>query len=243
MKTVLVTGAATGIGKATAQLFAAEGCCVAVHYHKSKDAADALCAVIAQQGGRALAVCADISYNSQVQAMVGKVLEVFGHIDVLVNNAGTAQQKLFCDITEEEWRAMFAVNADGVFYCCRAVLPHMISRRQGCIVNISSVWGSVGASCEVHYSAAKASVIGLTRALAKETGQSGIRVNCIAPGVIDTDMISGLGKADKTELAAQTPLARLGTALDVAEAAVFLASEKAAFITGQILGVDGGFGV
>ena len=177
MKTVLVTGAATGIGKAAAESFAADGCRVAVHYNKSKEAAQALCESIARQGGRALAVCADLTDQLKVRAMTDRVTEVFGPIDVLINNAGLAQQKLFCDITAQDWYDMFAVNVDGVFYCCQAVLPGMLSRRQGCIVNISSVWGITGASCEVHYSAAKAAVIGLTRALAKEVGPCGIRVN------------------------------------------------------------------
>lgn len=242
-RTVLVTGGATGIGKATALAFAAENCCVAVHYHKSKAQAQTLCEYIAQQGGRALAVCADVCDRRQVLDMVGKVREVFGSIDILVNNAGIAQQKLFGDITAQDWDTMMAVNAGGVFHCCQAVLPDMISRKQGCIVNVSSVWGITGAACEVHYSAAKAAVIGLTRALAKEVGPSGIRVNCVAPGVIDTAMLNGFSEDEKSELAAQTPLGRLGTPQDVAQAICFLASDKAAFITGQVLSADGGFSV
>ena len=242
-RTVLVTGGATGIGRAAALCFAAQGCCVAVHYHKSKDEAQALCELIAQQGGRALAVYADVSDRRQVLDMVDKVRDVFGSIDVLINNAGIAQQKLFGDITAQDWDTMMAVNAGGVFYCCQAVLPDMISRKQGCIVNVSSVWGITGAACEVHYSAAKAAVIGLTRALAKEVGPSGIRVNCVAPGVIDTAMLDGFSEDEKSEMAAQTPLGRLGTPQDVAQAICFLASEDAAFITGQVLGADGGFAV
>lgn len=242
-RTVLVTGGATGIGAATAHSFAAQDCCVAVHYHKSKDEALAVCEYIAQQGGRALAVCADVADRSQVIAMADRVRSVFGHIDVLINNAGIAQQKLFGDITAQDWDAMMGVNAGGVFHCCQAVLPDMIARKQGCIVNVSSVWGITGAACEVHYSAAKAAVIGLTRALAKEVGPSGIRVNCVAPGVIDTAMLEDFSEADKDALAAQTPLGRLGTPQDVAEAICFLASDKAAFITGQVLGADGGFSV
>lgn len=242
-RTVLVTGGAAGIGKATALGFAAQGCCVAVHYHKSKAQAQMLCELIAQQGGRAFAVCADVCEGRQVLDMVGKVREVFGSIDVLVNNAGIAQQKLFGDITAQDWDAMMAVNAGGVFHCCQAVLPDMISRKQGCIVNVSSVWGITGAACEAHYSAAKAAVIGLTRALAKEVGPSGIRVNCVAPGVIDTAMLDGFSETEKSELKAQTPLGRLGTPQDVAQAICFLASDKAAFITGQVLGADGGLSV
>ena len=239
-KTVLITGAATGIGKAAAQLFAADSWRVAVHYNQSADAAKALCGNIAQQGGRAFAVHADLRDLGQIQAMIKRVKDVFGHIDALVNNAGTAQQKLFVDITPQDWAAMFSVNTNAVFHCCQAVLPDMIARKEGSIVNVSSIWGCIGASCEVHYSAAKAAVIGLTKALAKEMGPSGIRVNCIAPGVIDTDMIGELDKTAREELAAQTPLSRLGAPEDVARAIRFLASDEAAFITGQVLGVDGG---
>lgn len=240
-KTALITGAATGIGKAAALLFAKEGYCTAVHYNKSEKAAKTLCEKIASEGGRAFAVQADLTDKNKAQAMVTKVKQVFGHIDVLVNNAGAAQQKLFCDITQQDWDYILGVNLNSVFYCCQAVLPDMISRRKGSIVNVSSVWGQTGASCEVHYSAAKAAVIGLTRALAKETGSCGVRVNCVAPGVIDTQMISCLDDAARLELAQQTPLCRLGTAQDVAEAILFLACEKAAFITGQVLSANGGF--
>ncbi len=240
-KTALITGAATGIGKAAALLFAKEGYCTAVHYNKSEKAAKTLCEKIASEGGRAFAVQADLTEQNKAQTMAERVKEVFGHIDVLVNNAGAAQQKLFCDITKQDWDYILAANLNSVFYCCQAVLPDMISRKKGSIVNVSSVWGQTGASCEVHYSAAKAAVIGLTRALAKETGSCGIRVNCVAPGVIDTQMTSGLNDTVRLELAGQTPLARLGTAHETAQAIYFLASEKAEFITGQVLGANGGF--
>lgn len=241
MDTVLITGAATGIGKAAALLFAAEGYNVAVHYNKSEKEALALCERIAAQGGRAVAVRADVANTAQVNAMTQRVAEVFGHIDVLINNAGLAQTKLFTDLTADDWDAMFSVNVKGVFHCSQAVLPGMISRKAGCIVNVSSIWGMVGASCEVHYSAAKAAVIGLTKALAKELGPSGIRVNCVAPGVIETRMIDGLDDNTKEALKEETPLGRLGTAQDVAQAIRFLASENAGFITGQVLSPNGGF--
>ncbi len=241
MDTVLVTGAATGIGKATALSFATDGYNVAVHYNKSEQGALALCADIAQQGGRALAVRADVSDAAQVKMMVQRVNEVFGHIDILVNNAGLAQSKLFTDLTANDWNAMFDVNVKGVFHCCQSVLPGMISRKKGCIVNVTSIWGLVGASCEVHYSAAKAAVIGLTKALAKELGPSGIRVNAVAPGVIDTDMISGLDNETREALKEETPLCRLGTAEDVAQTIRFLASEGSGFITGQVISPNGGF--
>lgn len=239
--TVLITGAATGIGRATAALLAANGYNVAVHYHKSEEAALALCRQIAEQGGKALAVCADVADRSQVDAMTQRVTEVFGKIDVLVGNAGIAQQKLFTDISAADWDAIFDVNVKGVFHCCQSVLPGMISRKSGCIVNVSSIWGLVGASCEAHYSAAKAAVIGLTKALAKELGPSGIRVNAVAPGVINTAMTANLDEQTRDALKDETPLCRLGTAEDVAQAILFLVSDNAGFITGQVLSPNGGF--
>ncbi len=236
-----MTGAATGIGKATALSFAADGYKVAVHYNKSEQAALNLCTEIAAQGGRAVAVHADVSDAAQVESMVQRVNAVFGPIGVLVNNAGVAQSKLFTDLTAGDWDKMFDVNVKGVFHCCQSVLPDMISRKSGCIINVSSIWGMVGASCEVHYSAAKAAVIGLTKALAKELGPSGIRVNAVAPGVIDTDMIAGLDNQTRDALKDETPLCRLGTAEDVAQTIRFLASGNAGFITGQVLSPNGGF--
>ena len=169
------------------------------------------------------------------------MFEKAGGVDVLINNAGVSSQKLFTDITDDDWRKTIGVNLDGVFYCCREALPRMISQKSGVIVNISSMWGEVGASCEVHYSASKSGVIGLTRALAKEVAPSGIRVNCIAPGVIMTDMMNDYDDETIEELKSQTPLGRLGTPEDIASAALFLASDEASFITGQTLGVNGGF--
>lgn len=183
------------------------------------------------------AIKADVSNSAEVRAM----LEQAGQVDVLVNNAGVSSQKLFTDITDDEWRKTIGVNLDGVFYCCREALPQMISRKSGVIINISSMWGEVGASCEVHYSTSKAGVIGLTKALAKEVAPSGIRVNCIAPGVIMTDMMSEFDDNTIEELKSETPLQRLGTPEDIAAAALFLVSEDASFISGQTLGVNGGF--
>lgn len=241
MDTVLITGAATGIGRAAALLFAADGYNVAVHYNKSEKEALALCEQIAAQGGRAVTVRADVADAAQVNAMVRRVIDVFGRIDVLVNNAGVAQTKLFTDLTANDWDTMFDVNVKGVFHCCQTVLPGMISRKAGCIVNVSSIWGMVGASCEVPYSAAKAAVIGLTKALAKELGPSGIRVNCVAPGVIETRMIDGLDDDTRAALKEETPLCRLGTAEDVAQTIRFLASENSSFLTGQVISPNGGF--
>ena len=172
--------------------------------------------------------------------MFAQVKSAFGSVEVLVNNAGIAQQKLFTDITEQDWNKMFDVDVKGVFHCCQCALPDMIHGKAGKIINISSMWGQVGASCEVHYSAAKAAVIGLTQALAKEVGPSHIQVNCIAPGVIDTEMNGHLDARTIDELKDETPLGVIGTTKDIANAVLFLASEKADFITGQVLGVNGG---
>ena len=242
MKTVLVTGGSRGIGSAICERFAAAGYAVAVNCNRSIEKAEALAKKLtADYGVPALAVQADVSNSSEVKALFKKAAGELGHIDVLVNNAGVSSQRLFTDITDEQWRETVGVNLDGVFYCCREALPEMISRKSGIIINISSMWGQVGASCEVHYSAVKAGVIGLTKALAKEVAPSGIRVNCIAPGVIMTDMMSGFDNQTLSVLTEETPLNRLGKPEDIAEAALFLAGESSSFITGQVLGVNGGF--
>jgi len=191
-------------------------------------------------GYTAMAVQADVRDSAQVQQMVDTVSHALGNIGILINNAGIAQQKLFTDITDEEWHNMFAVHVDGTFYCTRAVLPVMIRQKQGCIVNISSMWGPVGASCEVHYSAAKGAIQAMTKALAKEVGPSGVRVNCVAPGVIQTEMNKLLDAETLEALREDTPLEMLGTAEHVADLVYFLCSEQATFITGQIMGINGG---
>lgn len=240
MKTVLITGASRGIGAATARLFAQKGWAVAVNYRNSREAAEELVSEIRKNGGTALAIPADVGDPEQVEALFQTAERELGQIEALVNNAGIAQQKLFTDLTDQDWDELFRVDVKGVFLCCRRALPAMIRRHRGVIVNISSMWGQVGASCEVHYSAAKAAVIGLTRALAKEVGPSGIRVNCIAPGVIQTEMNGNLTPETLEALKEETPLELLGDPADVAKAAWFLTSEDSAFITGQVLGVNGG---
>lgn len=241
MKTALITGASGGIGQAAARLFAQNGYNVAVVYCHGAERANALCAHLKADGFRAEPFYADVASESDVQALFCAVRQMFGGVDVLVNNAGIAQQKLFTDITDAEFERMFAVNVGGVFHCCREAIPYMVHQKAGKIINISSVWGVRGASCEVHYSASKAAVIGLTKALAKELGPSGICVNCIAPGVIDTPMNACFDEKTMAELADDTPLMRLGTPEDVAQAIYFLASPASDFITGQVLCTDGGF--
>jgi 3-oxoacyl-[acyl-carrier protein] reductase len=240
-KTVLVTGASGGIGSATAGLFARRGYRVALHYHNGRERCENVLNKIRETGGEAVAVRADISDEAQVKEMFAQVRAAFGRVDVLVNNAGTAEQKLIWDITGEDWDHMFAVNMRGMFFCSREAAEGMVSRKSGKIVNVSSIWGICGASMEVHYSAAKAAVIGFTRALAKELGPSGIRVNCVAPGVIDTPMNAHLDAEALRALKDETPLGRVGTPEDVAHSILFLASDQADFITGQVLSPNGGF--
>ncbi len=240
MGAVLITGASRGIGAACAREFAREGYAVAVHYRQSEAQALALCEELTAAGHEAAAVCADVRDSAAVRRMTALVEERFGFIDVLVNNAGVAMQKLFTDTTDSDWDDMIASDLSSVFYCCRAVAPAMIREHRGCIVNIASMWGEVGASCEVAYSAAKAGVIGLTKALAKELGPSGIRVNAVSPGVVMTDMMAGFSAEDVAALKDETPLCTLGAPEDIARTAVFLASDRARYITGQVLGVNGG---
>ena len=231
-KTGLVTGGAGGIGSAICRALAADGWHVLVAYYHSAEAAEALAGEI---GGAA--VYADLTVPEEVDAL----FERAGGVDLLVNNAGISRYGLLTDLSYRDWQELFRVNADAVFLCCRAAIPYMVHRKRGSILNISSMWGQTGGSCEVGYSASKAAVIGLTKALAKELAPSGIRVNCIAPGVIRTRMLEGFTEAELEALRLETPLERLGTPEDVGNLAAFLASDRAGFITGQIVGLNGGF--
>lgn len=241
MKTVLITGSARGIGAATAALFADSGYNVVINYNTSEKEALTLLEYITDKGCNAIAVRADVSDPQEAERLFRQAKDSFGSVDVLVNNAGIAQQKLFTDITDEDYDRMFDCNVRSVFNCCRCALPDMIHNKYGRIVNISSMWGVVGASCEVHYSASKAAVIGMTKALAREVAPSGITVNCIAPGVIDTPMNKGFDEETMQALCEETPVGRIGTAEEIARAIMFFADENSGFITGQVLGVDGGF--
>lgn len=238
MSTAVITGSARGIGAAIAALFADSGYNVVINYNTSEKEALELKEKL---GDKAIAVKADVSTSEGAKLLFEKANEAFGGVDVLVNNAGIAQQKLFTDITQADYDRMFDCNLRSVFNCCQCALPYMIHNKYGRIINVSSMWGVVGASCEVHYSASKAAVIGLTKALAREVAPSGITVNCIAPGVIDTPMNKCFDEETMNALIEETPVGRIGTPEDVARAVLFFADEKSGFITGQILGVDGAF--
>jgi 3-oxoacyl-[acyl-carrier protein] reductase len=234
-KKVLIIGGSRGIGAEAVRLFTAEGCSVVFTYHRSELAADAL-----RQETGAVPVRCDVKHPDSVRIAVDKASGVLGHIDVLICNAGTADYGLVTDISESRWEEVIDTDLNGVFYCIRNVLPAMISRKSGCIITVGSMWGETGASCEVAYSAAKAGVIGLTKALAKEVGPSGIRVNCVSPGMIDTDMNASFSEDDVRAIADDTPLCRTGDPAEVAKVMKFLASDDSSFITEQVVGVNGG---
>ena len=240
-KIALVTGASGGIGSACARELAQRGYTVIAHANSNMQAAQALCDELRAAGMDAHAVCCNLSDSAAVSAMCREILALHHRVDALVLCAGVSHTGLLTDMTDEQWHRVMDINVSGAFYLIRALAPDMVSRRSGAIVTISSMWGRSGASCEAAYSASKAAIIGLTQALAKELGPSGVRVNCIAPGVIDTKMMDEHSEETKAILADETPLGRLGTGEDVAKAAAFLLSDDACFITGQTLGVDGGY--
>ena len=236
MDTVLITGGSKGIGEAMVRLFAQKGWQTAFTYLHSEEKAMAL----SRETG-ALAVCCDAGSQEETERMAKEIIHSFGHLDALICNAGISYTGLFQDMSVEKWDELFNVHVRGAFLNSRSFLPSMISRQSGCILYMSSMWGQVGASCEAAYSACKAALIGLAKALAKEVGPSGVRVNCICPGVIQTDMLNEYSEDDLDALKQETPLLRLGKPDDIAKTAYFLCSDAASFITGQALGVNGGF--
>ena len=240
MSVVLITGASRGIGAACARAFAQAGFNVAVNYNRSKENAESLARELRDLGVSAVAVQADVSDSASVRGMFDYVKANLGSVDVLVNNAGISHVGLLTEMTDGDWDTLLHTNLSSVFYCCKAALPDMIRAHSGVIVNVASMWGEVGASCEAAYSASKAGVIGLTKALAKEVGPSGIRVNAVSPGVVMTDMMKGFSAEDVAALRDEAPLMTLGAPEDIAEAVLYLSSDKARFITGQVLSVNGG---
>lgn len=240
-KTAIITGASKGIGAATAILFAQKGYNVVINYNESFESANLLARSLNSNGYSVTALKANVVNKLEVDLLIKETVYKYGGVDVMVNNAGVAFQGLITDTDEYDAAKIFDVNLKGVFNCCRAVTPTMVEQKSGKIINISSMWGQVGASCEVAYSAAKAGVIGLTKALAKELAPSGITVNAVAPGLIETSMNANYSVEDLNAFVEDIPLGRMGNANEIAEAILFLASEKADYITGQVLGVNGGY--
>ncbi len=238
---VFVTGGSGGIGSEICRAFADVGCPVAVGYNSNKTAAEKLAGEINGRGGIAQAFKCNISDSNSISSCVLEIKEALGRVEVLVNNAGIADINLFTDLSDEKISELVNVNLIGAMLCSKAVLPDMIRNHHGKIINITSVWGEFGASCEVVYSAAKAGLIGFTKALAKETAPSGINVNAISAGMIDTKMNAELSQSDVDEIVGEIPAGRIGLPADIAKASVFLASENAQYICGQILRVDGGW--
>lgn len=240
MSIAVVTGASGGIGAEIAKRLAQDGFSVALIYNRNAEKAQKTADEITLSGGSAKTYKCDVRDSSEITSTIEAIESEFGEISVLVNNAGISEQKLLTDITDSDWENMISTNLSGAFYFCRAVLHYFIHRKSGRIINISSMWGETGGSCEVHYSAAKAGLIGLTKALAKEVAPSGITVNAVSPGVINTEMVTKLGKDTVDMLREEIPVMRLGTPEDVANAVSFLADDRASYITGQVLSVNGG---
>lgn len=239
MKTVLITGGSRGIGKCIAENLAKEGYNIVLNYNKSEKQAKQIQKELQEQGKNIEIYKADISKREEVKKMIKFTLNKFKNIDILINNAGIAKLQMFNDITDEDWNEMINTNLNSVFYCTQEVLPNMLHNKNGCIINISSIWGLVGASCEVAYSVSKAGIDGMTKALAKELGLSNIRVNSIAPGVIDTEMNSNLDNAIKEEIKNETPLNKIGKPIDIYRCVKWLIEDE--FTTGQVISPNGGY--
>lgn len=240
-RVALVTGSGRGIGSAIALNLAGAGYDVALNYRTSAEGAQNVANKIITLGRKAIVVQADVSDAASVQQMLDTVTHELGSVSLLVNNAGLSWTGLFQDIDYATWQQLFRVNVDGAYHCIQAVLPQMLHEKDGCIINVSSIWGLHGASCEVAYAATKAALVGMTKSLAAELAPSGIRVNAVAPGCIESDMLRTLAEETVASLADETPMGRIGTGDDVAQVVRFLASPDASFITGQVLTCDGGF--
>lgn len=241
MKTVIVTGGSRGIGAAIVKELAKQGFNVVLNYNNSEEAAKQIQKELEEQNIRIEIFKADVSKREAVSKLVKFTLDKYNNIDVLINNAGIDQIKPFMDITDEDWNKLMQVNLNSVFYCSQEVLENMIHNKKGCIINISSIWGRVGASCEVHYSASKAAIDGLTKALAKEMGPSNIRVNSIAPGIIETDMNKDLTNEELEEIRNQIPLGRIAKPAEIVKSIKWLIEDE--YVTGQIIAIDGGWNI
>lgn len=240
-KSVIVTGGSRGIGAGIVKLLAEEGYNVVINYNKSDEIAKKMKEEYTKSGYSVEIFKADVSKREEVKALIEFTLNKFKNIDILINNAGIAQTKLFTDITDEDWNNMMATNLNSVFYTTQEVVKNMIHNKKGCVINISSIWGLVGSSCEVHYSVAKAGVDAMTKALAKELGPSNIRVNSIAPGIIDTQINNNLSKDDKEEIKTQIPLERIGLPEDIAKCVNWLIEDN--YTTGQVIQINGGWNI
>lgn len=239
-KVAVVTGSSRGIGAGIAQLLAAQGAKVVVNHRNSPDGAEEVVAAIKDKGGEAVAIQADVSDGSQAEALIKSTIDTFGQIDILVNNAGTTRDKLIMKMKDEDWDVVLSSNLSSVYNCSKAVVRPMMKKRSGRIINITSVVGLTGQAGQTNYAASKAGIIGFTKSLAKEVGSRNITVNAIAPGFIPTALTDVLPEQQIQAIIETTPVGRLGTVEEVAAAVLFLASDEAAFITGQVLSVDGG---
>lgn len=238
-KVVVVTGGSRGIGAQIVKTLANENYKVILNYNNSKEQAEKIQQEVLEQGKEIEIIKADVSKREETEKLIQFAINKFNKIDVLINNAGISQEGLFTDVTEEEWQKIINTNLNSVFYCNQQALKYMIPEQQGCIINISSIWGETGASCEVAYSTTKAAINGMTKALAKEVGPSNIRVNAIAPGIIDTDMNRNLTNEELEQIKEQIPLNKIGKALDIAKCVKWLIEDE--YTTGQIISINGGW--
>lgn len=238
-KVIIVTGGSRGIGASIVRILAKDDNKIILNYNKSEEAAKKIQKELENENIKIDIIKADVSKKADVLAMISYVIEKYHRIDVLINNAGISQERLFTDINDEEWNEIIDVNLNSVYYCTKAVIPYMIQRKSGCIINISSIWGVTGGSCEVGYSTSKAAIIGFSKALAKEMGPSNIRINCIAPGIIDTDMNKNLNENDIEAIKEEIPLNRIGVSTDIAKCTKWLIEDN--YTTGQVININGGW--